>query len=475
MTRMHLYAERAILPDPHHLDQLRVLPALLTIEGAWIVDVEIAPADGPPAGADALDPHLVLAPAFVDAHTHLALHGLRGVASAASSDTDLVTEIFFAFEEGLNRDDVRALSRIGALEALLAGTAVVHDHYYHAEGTVDALLDTGLAGLVAPALQDLSGPGAHSWPEALDTTRRIDNDPSLAERGIGAMVGPHATDTVSDALWEEIAALADARDLPVHTHLAQSLGEHRAALAQGHDSPLRHLHHTGALDAGPSWQLVHGVFLDGDFPNLLDPERHLLVACPRSQARFAIPSDVPAWHYARWPFAVGSDAAASNDALQVQAELAAIAALWPSSVRPSTKLHKIHRDPASIDHTASLWFNRVERLRDAPSTATLWRAITEVPGSVHPRLPCGALEPGRLAHLAVWDTQHPSLWPGDDIVSGLVYGCPQGALAQLMVAGRWLGPRGCGTFQAHLLRHPEVAEWKQEATERRRALLAREP
>lgn len=461
-----LDADRAILPDG---DDLRVCPARVTIDGAMITHVEPLPQGPAPAGADRLAAPWVLAPAFVDAHTHLALHALRGAASTAASAGNLVEDVFFQVERAMTPDDIRALSRVGALEALLAGTAVVHDHYYAADAVLDASHDVGLAAIVAPALQDLDGPGMHDHDAVLALTAALDARPELAARGSGVMVGPHATDTVSTALLRRIVDLATARDLPIHLHVAQSLDEVARAAHHG-TTPLGRLAADGLLDAGPRWQLVHGLFLtDGDLARL-DPSRHALVACPRAWARFGFPAPVHRWRDAGVPILAGSDAAASNDAFGVQGELAPLAALWTADTA-ATAAHDAWRHNAGPAHAASAWDHRRARHAARPRAAALFRAATDLPGHIHPRLQSGRIAAGHLAHLALWDTSHPALWPGDDPVSGLVFGRPAGALHHLMVAGRWVGERG--HFAASVLAAARDAGWIDEATARRRALLDR--
>ncbi len=460
MTRV-LYAPQALIdptPDDNRTTPHRV-SALITIDPPHLTAVEIAPT-AVPDGADVLPDHLLLTPAFVDAHTHLTLHALRGVTTARAAAGNLVEDVFFRVESHLTPDDIRAFTRVGGLEAMLSGTAVVHDHFYAGRSVAEGLRDIGLAGLVAPALQDLSGPGAGGWEQALDDTAALDDDDALHAVGIGAMVGPHATDTVSDRLWRKAAELAEARSLPGHAHLAQSPDEHARAVATGARSAFDRLDRTHALAAGPGWQLVHGLYLDGQDLDGLAEHAPVMVACPRSWARFGFPADVVGWKDRGLRIAVGSDAAPSNDAMVVQAELAALDALWPAAVPQALPLHA--RGPAR----RALHGRR-------PDDAMLWRAATSRPGAIHPRLRSGRIAAGHLAHLAVWDTRHPALWPGDDVLQTLVHGRPAPALAQLMVAGRWRGPRGVDVFGAHVLGEDRVQAWIAEATQRRRALWAR--
>src|SRR5690606_37224016 len=119
-------------------------------------------------------------------------------------------------------EDVRAFARLGAYESLLSGVTEVWDHYYFAEQVAEALVEVGLSGVVAPTLQDLSGPWAHRSLEELESTLTIAHSAKFAAAGVRAALGPHATDTVSDGLLRRVGQLALQENLWVHLHAAQT-------------------------------------------------------------------------------------------------------------------------------------------------------------------------------------------------------------------------------------------------------------
>lgn len=449
-----------MLPDG---DRFHVAPARVTLQGPWITAVDPLGPQHAGEPADDLGDRL-LTPAFIDAHTHLALGGLRGALTPASTAHNVVEDLFFHFEAKLRPEDVRALVRVGAHECLLHGTASVWDHYYHADAVASGLVDAGLAGVVAPALQDLSGPGMSQLEASLDTTLDLAANRALHAHGVFAALGPHAPDTVSDALWLRIAGLASEHELPIHCHLSQSGDEVLRLMQRGGLTPAAHLHRLGVLDAGPSWLLVHGVYLTQAELRLLDAARHTLVFCPSSQAIFAFHADVAAWQAAGLPWIVATDCAASNDALSVQHELRAVIGARPT---PSPFLLQRWRAQPTEADARALIAHRDARFAARSAlgdpTALLHRVWT-LPGRLHPAAPAGAIAPGHLAHLALWDTSHPAFWPGADPLRALAYGSPTPALEQLMVAGAWRTPRG---QHADLARS---ATWREAAAEARARL-----
>lgn len=469
-ARRQLYADAVVLHDIE--GRARVEPALVELTGSNISSVEpMTRVDLHARGLDGVIDlgRSLLAPAWINAHTHLSMHSLRGVGGDAARKGNVVEDLWFGLEAGLQPGDVRAFTRVGALECLLCGTGAVFDHYYNGLEVAQALRDVGLDGVVAPTLQDLGGPGADAWSAGLEATEQLADDGAMAAAGVVAAVGPHATDTVSDLLWARIGELARRRGLPVHVHVAQSAEEVERARAAGYASPIERLVARGRLAGVGRALVVHGIYArDEDF-ELLDPERDVAVHCPASQLQFAFPADIGRWQDAGFAVALGTDAGASNDAMNVQRELLLLAhgpmyahTFRPLALRPDlAEAARMHDRARARDLE-----RRLARVDPAAALESVWG----VPGDVHDGLPLGRIAVGRRANLAAWDLDHPSLWPGDDPLRAISFGDPARALR-----GLWVGGRVVGALDdvAAVLRRPEVADWVAEATRRRQLLLAR--
>jgi 5-methylthioadenosine/S-adenosylhomocysteine deaminase len=448
-----LRSTRVLLPDG-------VGPATVVLDGPRIAAIEAHDH----ASDDVLDvgDHLIVH-SWVNAHTHLPMSSLRSIGGTAAREGNVVEELWFAIEACLTPDDIRAFTRLGALECLLNGTGAVFEHYYAGEAVVQALLDVGLTGVVAPTLQDLSGPGAKGWEQALDATVRLHGDASLAEQGIAMALGPHATDTVSDTLWGRVLEAPD--ELPVHVHVAQSPEEFARAAALG-CTPVERLRRAGALER--RLLAVHALYVSDADRALLDPERHLLGHCPWSQTQFAFPAPVARWRADGFGVVVGTDAGACNDSMNVQQELRPLAsgALYAVTERaPARGTGPL--DAAGLTADRKQAWAAHEALTDA---RWLLDTITTTPGGFHPRLPMGRIAAGAWANLAVYDLSHPALWPAADPLRALAYGDALAALHTVVVSGRRMGAVG---RPSALLSEPEVRGWIREADERLASLLRR--
>ena len=459
------------------LDRGRTIrPAALTIDGEVIHNVEIlTAADYDPWCArhpDAVDlGDRFVTPAFINAHTHVVLAFLRGVSARAAAGGNLVEDLFFRLESKLTAGDAAAFARMGAYECLLHGQAVIWDHYYHAEAVADAIADVGLSVVMAPTLQDLSGPGCTEWAEALAATERLAGREGRG--GVWAAVGPHATDTVSGVLWGRAAAAAEALHVPLHAHLAQSIDEVRRIHERHGRSPVAWLADLGALDRGPAALLAHGLYVSSktDLP-LLDPQRHILAYCPYSQLIFGFEARVDRWRQAGFRVAVGTDAAASNDSMNVQKELRAFAAMGTRGVSHGEVFDHFNHN-GTYEAAEALEAQRamgIEATASYVSAERVLDAAWAIPGGMHPGFRAGEITPGAMAHLAVWDLDHPAFWPGNDPLGALAFGDTTGALHGLWVGGRPVGTPG--QFASSILHSDAYCAAKAEADARWRQLMS---
>ncbi len=472
---MLLWSDQVVLGD--HESGLTVEAAAIEVEGCRIRAVSPCDRAGFAELAESYDEDVIdlsgrlITPAFVNAHTHLSMAAFRGIGGAAAMRDNVVENLYFALESHIEDADVRAFARLGAYESLRAGVAVVWEHYYGGTQLAAALADTGLAGFVAPTLQDLDGPGVARLESQWQATFDLLANDDLAERGIFPALGPHATDTVSGDLWRRITDAATTHDLTVHAHLAQSIEELRRAWQRHGTSALGWLARTGALEA--RCLLVHGIFLSQQDLALLDPTRHTLGFCPYSQLQFSFPADVQGWQAAGVPWLVATDCAASNDGMGPQKELRYVAGLRAMAAASSTE-QVAFRESGSLADAEALQ-NRRQRTFDAwpnwADPAQLLARVWSIPGQLDPKMPSGVIAPGAWAHLLTWDVAHPNFWPGTDVLRTLAYAEPTDALDGMMVSGRWIGQPG--QLRSALLHDGDYDDARREADARLKLLLAR--
>jgi cytosine/adenosine deaminase-related metal-dependent hydrolase len=335
-----------------------------------------------------------------------------------------------------------------------------------------ALRETGLAGVVAPTLQDLSGPGVEWRVEQIRATEEIARSAELLDAGIAAAVGPHATDTVSEIAWRESTDVARSLGVPVHAHLAQSLEEHRFSLDERGAAPARWLASLGVLDGLPAAVFAHAIYVGRGELALLDAQRELLVFCPCSQLVFGFPANPVLWEEVGLRWAVATDCAPSNDSMSLQKELRHVAGLRTAGATWSAAYREFLH--GGRDAGADLvWDERGRLFARADAIArseSLLSRVWSVPGAAHPALRAGALEPGALANVVVWDPEHPSMWPEAGLAT-LAMGDTTQAIHAMFVAGREIGE--AGDFHRSVVESDGYRRALADATRCRQRLLER--
>ena len=472
---LHIFSERVLLPDfSIHPCIIRiqdgiiqsVTPATREIWTTWKKDLsELEYEDL----GDAL-----VTPAFVNAHTHLCMLAFRGIGGLASLQGNVVKDLYFKLERNLLPEDVRAFTRLGAVEALLSGTGMVWEHYYFGNMLVEGLQDVGLCGAVASTLQDIDGPGKDRTEKAWEETLSLHQNSVAAAQGIVAAIGPHATDTVSDELWTQIARTADEHNLPIHSHLAQALDEVEWSWNHHDISPLGRMQRLGITDLEVNKLWVHALYVGDDELKMLNPKFDRLGHCPTAQMQFGFPAHTNAWRNQGFDILLGTDSPSCNDSINIQAELRLFGAADAYGVTMGDTLRKFRQDPVlkkarAVQNERQIIYDmRAPFVAPESLLSTLWNHPADLP----PQAPVGMIEDGRWANLLVWDTNHPCFWPNTDPLQALTMANVTPGLKRIMTRGDWKFD-GDGYLAHRVAIDPMVNLWRVEASERLEHLWSR--
>lgn len=413
----------------------------------------------------------LITPALINAHTHLAMSFFRGIGCESAAQGNMIEDLFYRMESLLSPEDVRSFARMGAWENLLAGNALVWDHYYHGRSLASAAEETGLCAVIAPTIQDLAGPGQSRWEEEWSATLDIHHSEQLRKQGIFAAFGPHATDTVSGKLWQQITAAAASEKLPIHSHHAQSSEEYQRCLIQHHCSPTAWLNQLGVFDQGVRHLLVHNIFIHQHELAFYRKPGITAAFCPFSSLIFAFPSRVLGWEDSGINWTIGTDCVASNDSMNLQKELRYLSGIPMQSVGFSEPFHSFfHQQTGSasaLTEERNRLFSDYAAFRDHN---WLLKKVLSIPGSLHPDFLAGLIAPSYLANLIIWDIDHPSVWPFRG-AGNLTMGDTGAAIWQMMCRGQWMGEGG--NFH-HSLRNSTIyQDHLEEASRRLRDLRKR--
>ncbi|MFG1465017.1 amidohydrolase family protein [Xanthobacter sp. DSM 24535] len=205
---------------------------LIAIADGRFARIEAASPDRapPPAARTIALPGRVITPGLVNVHTHANLSMVRGVAE----DLGFAPAYTPGIPQGhmVTPDEAYAITRLGALEAMLFGSTLINDTFVHADIVTPAMAELGLRVWSCGRIHDVdfSGVSKGRW-EHVDSIgdRTLQDALDLAARyegksggRIGVQLAAHAPDTCSTPFLRRIAEAAQANGLRVTTHLSQS-------------------------------------------------------------------------------------------------------------------------------------------------------------------------------------------------------------------------------------------------------------
>lgn len=166
----------------------------------------------------------VLMPGLVNAHTHVPMTLLRGLADDLRLDVWLLGYMMPVEREFVSPDFVELGTKIACAELIRSGVTSFADMYYFEEDVAKATAEAGLRAVCSQTVMKFPAPDARFYEESLALAREfIQNwkDHPL----IIPSVAPHAPYTCTDEILQATAALAVEFDVPLHTHLAETASE----------------------------------------------------------------------------------------------------------------------------------------------------------------------------------------------------------------------------------------------------------
>ena len=332
----------------------------------------------------------LITPAFVNAHTHLCMLAFRGIGGLASLEGNVVKDLYFRLEQNLEPEDVRAFTRLGAVEALMSGTGFVWEHYHFGDMLTKSSQDVGLNGAIASTLQASMVLRKTSYRRRMGRYLCAPQQHHSRSTGTRSTWRPHATDTVSDLWRKKIATVADEEELPIHFHLAQALDEVEWSWETHDLSPLGRMQKLGLTDLKVNKLWVHALYVGDEELNLLNPAFDRLGHCPSAQMQFGFPAHTNAWRNRGFDVLLGTDSPSCNDSINVQAELRFFSAADSYAITMGETLRKFRKDPTvkrarSVQDERQIIFD-MRAPFVAPSTllSALWNDAADL----HPLAPC---------------------------------------------------------------------------------------
>lgn len=346
----------------------------------------------------------LLMPGFKDAHTHTAMVFLRSYADDMPLQDWLYNKVF-PHEAKLTPEAVYEFTRLGIMEYLSSGITASFDMYYHNEAYAKANVDCGFRTVICSAMND------------------FDADPTNIEREylhfnsynelVSYKLGIHAEYTTGLERMEYMASLAEKYQAPCYMHCAETKAEVDGCIERHGLTPPQLLDRMGLFRYGGGG--FHCVWMSGEDIELFARKGIYAVTNPASNVKLASGiAPVDKLLDAGVPMAIGTDGAASNNALDMFREMYL----------------------ASCMQKLSLWDAAAGKAEDILTMACVGGARAMGLDD------CDDIAVGKKADLCVIDLQRPNMQPVLNIPKNLVYAGSKENVRLTMINGRILYESG---------------------------------
>ncbi|MGZ9163915.1 MAG: amidohydrolase family protein [Anaerolineales bacterium] len=190
----------------------------------------------------------VLMPGLINAHTHVPMTLLRGLADDLRLDVWLMGYMMPVEREFVSPEFVRLGTLLACAEQIRSGITTFNDMYYFEEDVAKAAAEAGMRAVCGQTVMKFPAPDAASYEDSLamarDFIQRWKDHPLIVPA-----VAPHAPYTCTAEILRATAELASEFDVPLHIHIAETAFEVENMLNENGIPVVPYVKKQGLLDA----------------------------------------------------------------------------------------------------------------------------------------------------------------------------------------------------------------------------------
>ena len=388
-------------------------------DGCVFVDGDVITYAGPKKDAPPFDADRtidaaggIIAPGFINTHTHIPMNLFRGYADDMPLMPWLQDRIWPAEAKMTNEAAYWGIM-LAIAEMVMGGVTCFSDMYNFTDEIFRAADTAGIRAMIGSAVIDVDGGGQRRLDEAtafFDTVR--------GHKRISAAIGPHAEYTVGPELFQKIRDRAAHLNARIHVHISETIGEHEECIARHGKTPIGLLNDIGVLDVPV--MAAHCVWVSDDDMDIMAKNNVHVMSCPGSNLKLGSGIARTAEMIRRGiNVSCATDSAASNNNLSMMEEMTLLALLQKG----------INRDAALIPAETAI---KIATINGAKALG--FEELT------------GSLEAGKQADVIVIDTSGLRYCPQTNLLNHLVYSGCDGDVVLTMVGGDILYENGRITF-----------------------------
>jgi len=226
----------------------------------------------------------VVMPGLINAHTHVPMTLLRGLADDLRLDVWLMGYMMPVEREFVSPEFVRLGTQMACVELIRNGVTCFADMYYFEEQVAQATSEAGLRALCSQTVLKFPTPDAQSYEESLAAARefiqRWKDHPLIVPS-----VAPHSPYTCTEEILRAAAELAVEYDIPLHTHLAETESEVENSRAENGMPVIPYVKKNNIFDA--KVLAAHCVHIDEGEMHTLHHHNTGVAHCPSSNLKLA--------------------------------------------------------------------------------------------------------------------------------------------------------------------------------------------
>jgi len=373
----------------------------------------------------------VIAPGFINAHTHFYSTFARGLTKTkpAGNFVDVLKNLWWRLDSALTTEDCYYSALIALLDSIRHGTTTLIDHHASPQavrGSLSAIekavKQTGLRACLCYELSDRDG--ARISKEGLEENvsfirhcqrssqrQSAANDHQLStidyQPSTSALFGLHAAFTLKDATLEKAAALGQELGTGFHIHVAEAESDQQYSQQKHHLRVVERLNRFGIL--GPRSIAAHCVHVNRRELDILSQTQTAVVHNPQSNLNNAVGiADIVAMSKKNVLVGLGTDAMTTNMLEELRV------ALWAQHLRaknPSVGFAEV---------VSALFFNN-PRIAERSFNLSLGEVRVGCPGDV-----------------VIIDYDPPTPLEASNSFGHMVFGMSQAAVDTTIVGGRVL-------------------------------------
>jgi putative selenium metabolism protein SsnA len=233
----------------------------------------------------------IILPGFICAHHHFYSTMARGMAipgEPAKNFVEILEKLWWKVDRALGEEDILLSAQLPLIDCIRNGTTTVIDHHASPsmrDGSLD-LIETAVrqAGLRASLCYEVSDRNVIGG--GIAENERFIKKVGQGDGQIAAMMGLHASFTLSDETLEKCVGIAKDGNVGCHIHVAEDLSDREDSLKKYNTTIVNRLQKMGA--AGKKSIFVHCVHIDEDEMDIVAKTGTIVVHNPESNMNNAV-------------------------------------------------------------------------------------------------------------------------------------------------------------------------------------------